>query len=286
MESRVDLEFQEFDELILKVLARNRFGLAAAKIRQDLPPAYRSSSMQLIARLDDLLAKGHMYAWHPPDKPGKKSPPPIFSVEPLEPLVSKGILELLKLRALPLGEIKKRFPAHIAGHLPVFLDPLLSKRIVKRHPPLQGKRLLSLLDPDPVIYLTGELNRLFERGTKLGFSVEAIRQSARKYLAKQQPQEPIQSPAETEKIVFKAMTSLKPAADQGALVYIPDLRRALLDTFPDKASFDRAILDLAELEKIQLQSHSLPAELTEAEKTAMIDNGRGSYFMAIGIRME
>jgi hypothetical protein len=82
------------------------------------------------------------------------------------------------------------------------------------------------------------------------------------------------------------MTSLKPAAAQGALVYIPDLRRALLDIFPDKASFDRAILDLAELEKIQLQSHSLPAEMTEAEKTAMIDNGRGSYFMAIGIRME
>ena len=82
------------------------------------------------------------------------------------------------------------------------------------------------------------------------------------------------------------MTSLKPAAAQGALVYIPDLRQALRSTFPDKESFDRAILELARLEKVQLQSHSLPAELTEDQRAAMIDNGRGSYFMAVGIRME
>ena len=58
------------------------------------------------------------------------------------------------------------------------------------------------------------------------------------------------------------------------------------EPFPDKASFDKAILHLAELEKVQLQSHSLPAELTEEERAAMIDNGRGSYFMAIGIRVK
>ena len=94
------------------------------------------------------------------------------------------------------------------------------------------------------------------------------------------------TPAENEKTTFKAMTSLKPAAAQGALVYIPDLRQAMRDIFPDKESFDRAILELARLEKVQLQSHSLPTELTEEQRGAMIDNGRGSYFMAVGIRME
>jgi hypothetical protein len=82
------------------------------------------------------------------------------------------------------------------------------------------------------------------------------------------------------------MTAIKPAAAQGALVYIPDLRKALQDTFPNKDSFDQAILNLAKLEKVQLQSHSLPAELTEEQRQAMIDNRRGSYFMAIGIRVE
>jgi hypothetical protein len=94
------------------------------------------------------------------------------------------------------------------------------------------------------------------------------------------------SSIEIEDIVFKAMKSLKPSAAQGALVYLPDLRNALREVFPDKESFDRAILNLAENEKIQLQSHSLPSELSNENKAAMIDNNRGSYFMAVGIRME
>lgn len=287
MDSRVDLEFQELDELILKVLGRHRFGLTAAKIRQDLPPAYRTSSEELVARLDGLLTKGRAYAWRPPIRGGKKPSPPVYSAEPLEPRVSNTILESLKLQALTPTEIKKQLPSHIGSHLQVFLDPLLSNGTVKLHPLLKGKRLLSLQDPDPVTYLTSELKRLFEKGTKVGFSMEAIRQAAQRYLANQQlNKETLHSPAEIESIIFKAMTSLKPAAAEGALVYIPDLRRSLRQAFPDKDSFDRAILHLAELEKVQLQSHSLPAELTEAEKAAMIDNGRGSYFMAVGLRME
>jgi hypothetical protein len=288
MKNRADpLHLQELDELVLKVLARSQFGLTAAKIRQDLPLAYRSSSKQLIARLDNLLSQGRIHVWQPPNKAGNKPAPPIFSVEPLEALVSNGILELLKLQTLPPAQVKKHLPAHIGRHLPIFLRPLLNNRTVKLHPPLKGKRLLSLLDPDPVVYLTGELKRLFEKGTKLGFSTEAVRQSAQRYLIDQQPnKETVHSPAEVESIIFKAMTSLKPAAARGALVYIPDLRRALREVFRDKESFDRAILQLAGQEKVQLQSHSLPAELTPEEKGFMIDNGRGSYFMAIGIRME
>ena len=288
MKTRSDsLDFQELDDLILKVLGRNRFGLTAAKIRPNLPPAYRTSPKHLVARIEDLLSKGRIHAWRPPDKGAGKPATTIFSLEPLEPLVSDTILESLKLQALSPAEIKRQFPPHIASQFQVFLDPLLSNGTVKRHPPLKGKRLLSPLDPDPGVYLAGELRRLFEKGTKLGFSMEAIRLSPQRYLTDQQPnKETVHAPAEIESIIFKAMTSLKPAAARGALVYIPDLRGALREVFRDKDSFDRAILHLAEQEKVQLQSHSLPAELTPEEKGCMIDNGRGSYFMAIGIRME
>jgi len=117
--------------------------------------------------------------------------------------------------------------------------------------------------------------------------MEAVLQAVQKYAKPgfSKRQGPLSS-EEAEKIIFKAMKNLKPAAAQGALVYIPDLRRALSEFFPDKESFDQAILNLAKLEKVQLQSHSLPAELTEEQRQAMIDNQRGSYFMAIGIRME
>jgi len=280
------VDVHEVDDLILKVLSRNHFGLSANKIRNDLPASYRSPIKQIAERLDNLLAEGRLQAWQPPKGRAQKSPVPIYSLEPLEPLIAKEILQLLKNQSLRPAEIKKNFPPHVNKYLLSFLDPLIKNRTVKWHPPLKGKRL-SLQEPNPADFLSGEIKKLFEKGEKLGFPAEAILYAVQGYVKPL----PIKKPAplaieETQKIIFKAMTSLKPAAAQGALVYIPELRKALREIFPDKDSFDQAILNLARLEKVQLQSHSLPAELTADQRQAMIDNKRGSYFMAIGIRME
>ena len=276
----------EVDGLVLKILSRNRFGLSAGKIRQDLPPSQRISKGQLAARLNDLLPGGQVHAWHPPAGKGVKPAAPIYGIEPLEALVASEILRLLTNQSLSLAEIKISFPPHIHKHLPVFLDPLLKDRTVKWHPPLKGKRL-SLQAPDPANFLSAEIRKLFEKGGRLGFPAEAILQAVHGTIKPVSSKKSVSlTPEETARILFKGMTALKPAAAQGALVYIPDLRKALGEVFADKDSFDQAIMNLAQLEKIQLQSHSLPAELTEEQRQAMIDNGRGSYFMAIGIRME
>jgi hypothetical protein len=184
------------------------------------------------------------------------------------------------------AEIKKQLPAHISRYLQIFLDPLLREKKVKWHPPVKGRRL-GLREPNPADFLSAEIRKVFEKGEKLGFQVEGILQAVQAYAKPSSSKRPLALTAgEAERIIFKAMTSLKPAAAQGALVYIPDLRQTLRKSFPDKESFDQAILELAKIEKVQLQSHSLPAELTEEQRAAMIDNGRGSYFMAVGIRME
>ena len=279
-------DLHEVDDLILKILSRNHFGLSANKIRNDLPASHRIPIRQLAERLDTLLAEGRLHAWQPPKGRAQKPPLPIYSLDPLEPLIATETLQLLKNKSLTPAEIKKSFPPHVNKYLLNLLDPLIKNRTVKWHPPLKGKRL-SLQEPNPAEFLSGEIKKLFEKGEKLGFPGEAILQAFQGYikrlLSKRQPSLPDE---ETEKIIFKAMTEIKPAAAQGALVYIPELRKALMGIFPDKDSFDQAILNLARLEKIQLQSHSLPAELTEEQRQAMIDNQRGSYFMAIGIRME
>lgn len=276
----------ELDEIILKVLSRSRFGLPANKIHKELPPSYRRSAKHITVRLDDLRTMGRVHAWEPP--PGKAKNPPaiIYSLERLEPVIASVTLELLKNRTLTVTEIKENFPAHIRKYLLSFLDPLLNKGAIKWHPPRKGKRL-SLQEPNPADFLSAEIKKLFEKGERLGFQVEAILQAVQAQAKPSSSKKPLAlAPAEKERIIFNAMNSLKPAAAQGALVYIPDLRQVLRSTFPDKESFDRAILELARLERVQLQSHSLPAELTEEQRAAMIDNGRGSYFMAVGIRME
>jgi len=236
-------------------------------------------------RLDNLRKEARLHAWQPPQ--GKsKNPAVIYSLEHLEPAIGHLALELLKDRAFTPTEIKKNFPAHIHKYLLSFLGPLLNNGTIKWHPPRKGK-LLSLQEPNPADFLSAEIRKLFEKGGKLGFQAEAIVQAVQ---AQAKPssahQPPALTSAEIERTGFAVVTSLKSAAAQGALVYIPDLRQALRSTFPDEESFDRAILELARLEKVQLQSHSLPAELTEEQRAAMIDNGRGSYFVAVGIRME
>lgn len=280
------LDDHELDELIVKVFSRSRFGLPANKIHKELPPSYRRSAKYITARLDDLLAGGRLHAWEPPRGKAKEPPAPIFSLEVLEPLIDSVILELLKNRTLPLPELKKNFPAHIQKYLLTFLDPLLNNGKIKWHPPVRGKRL-GLQEPNPADFLSAEIKKLFEKGEKLGFEGEAILQAVQAHAKHSSSKKSLAlTPAENERIIFNAMTSLKPAAAQGALVYIPDLRQAIRDIFPDKESFDRAILELAKLEKVQLQSHSIPDRLTEEQRAAMIDNRRGSYFMAVGIRME
>jgi hypothetical protein len=276
----------ELDELILKILSRSPFGLPANRIHKELPPSHRRSTKHISARLQDLRDSGRVQAWEPP--PGKSKTPPgiIYSLESLGPVVGNVTLELLKDRTITPAEIKKNFPAYINKYLLGFLEPLLNKGMIKWHPPRKGKRL-SLREPNPVDFLSAEIRKLFEKGEKLGFEPEAILQAVQTYpKPSSSKQPPALTAAEAERTILKAMTSLKPAAAQGALVYIPDLRQALRSTFPGKEPFDRAILELARLEKVQLQSHSLPAELTEEQRAAMIDNGRGSYFMAVGIRME
>jgi hypothetical protein len=279
------IDLQEIDQLILRILSRFPLGLTADKIRRDLPPSHRISKDQLLNRLENLLSSGRVHAWAPTLGKGEKPVLPIYSLEPLEPIIQREVLMQLKDQPLTPAQIKKSFPPPLNRGLPIFLAPLLRDQSIKWHPPLKGKRL-GLQEPDPADFLSAEIKKLLEKGERLGFPAEDIFQSVRKaaVLPPQKTTFP-HTPEQMEKIIFRAMTAIKPAAVQGALVYIPDLRKALADTFPAKESFDRAILQLAEREKVQLQSHSLPAELTEEQRAAMIDNGRGSFFMAVGIRV-
>jgi hypothetical protein len=280
------IDFREVEELILKILSRNRYGLSPDMIRKDLPSSHRLFKDQINSRLKALLSEGKVYSWNPPAGSSRKLPAPIYSLEPLQRIVVGEVQEILTDRPLSPAEIKTKFPAHIKKYILNFLDPLIKNKTIKWHPPLKGK-LLGLQDPDPGDFLSSEIKKLFDKGEKLGFQVETVLQAAQEYAKPgASPRQTSLSTEETEKIIFKAMKTLKPAAAQGALVYIPDLRKELIKVFPDKDSFDNTVLNLAKLEKVQLQSHSLPDELTKEEQQAMIDNQRGSYFMAIGIRME
>jgi hypothetical protein len=82
------------------------------------------------------------------------------------------------------------------------------------------------------------------------------------------------------------MKRLEPQVTQGALVYIPHVRQGLAGRFSEKTAFDRAVLALAAQRRVQVQTHPVPSQLTEAEREAMVPNGTGGYYIAIGLRDE
>lgn len=124
--------------------------------------------------------------------------------------------------------------------------------------------------PSPADLLRPELTRLFAAASKLGIDESAARLALRQLLG-----------GTTSDPIVEAVRELGP---DGALVYLPHLRTAVASTYQDKPSFDRAVLGLLARGVIQLQSHPTPSMLGAAERGAMIEDGRGGYYSAIGLR--
>lgn len=268
---------EEVDDLIIKVLDRSPEGVNADKIRRALPLSHRLPRAALAHRLECLVEQGKLQRTAI-RSPRAKRPTVVYSREPLGVSVANAVLKLLAAGPQALAELRQRFVSHLRPLVEQVVAGLRAEGRVYEHPPLQRRRRLALTPPDPLTYLGADLRKLFLKARRFGFSHSDILKAVKRLASVE--------PSNHEEAILQAMIKLKVSAAEGALVYIPDLRAALRTRFPEKAAFDQAILRLARQEKVQLQSHSLPAELTEEERAAMIDNGRGSYFMAIGIRRE
>jgi hypothetical protein len=266
----------ELDELTSKILARSPGGLTANRVRLGLPRSHRVPLAVLTKRLETLVQEGRLHTWTPPA--GRPRPPAtVYSTVALDHWITDQVIQELTTRPSTQAELKQRIPGPLRALLREILGRLLVEKRVFQHPPVKGRRFLSLEPPDAAQALSRELTRLFDKARRLGFSLEDVAAALRRFTTRH---------VEDEDVILDAMVNLKPASARGALVYLPDLRRRLQDRFRNKQEFDRAILSLAEKGRVQLQSHSLPASLNEVEREAMIDNGRGSYYMAIGIRAE
>jgi hypothetical protein len=114
-----------------------------------------------------------------------------------------------------------------------------------------------------------------------GAGVEAVRAAMARWAGAATASTPTLAPSH---VVLETMRELNPRVAEGDLVYVPHLRTALRDHFPDKVAFDRAVLALAEQRVVHLQSHPVPSQIKREERESMIDDGSGSFYMSIGLR--
>lgn len=264
----------DLDVLLKKTIAQVPDSLTATRVRSALPPGYRIPLDQLKERLSALAKQGLLFEW--PTRPKQ------YAARSFEAFVRERVIEVLQQpRALTGAEISKKLPTVARPFIAKTLKVLVEEGRVYRHPKIGRREPYGLAPPNPLDYLRPTLEKLLDNLRRVGFSLSAVREAFQQYLKC--------LPTDSEpddQVILSAMQRLNPQAARGALVYIPELRQAVRDRFLDKISFDQTVLGLTEQGKVQLQSHDLPAQLSPEQREAMIDNSRGGYFMAIGIRME
>ncbi|MGH8477420.1 MAG: hypothetical protein ACRER2_16930 [Methylococcales bacterium] len=262
-------------EAMLETAIRNAdspLGVPAAI--KALPVGKKPKKEPVQAGIGKLVNEGRIYAW-PTNK--------FWRVDPAS-YAKEQVLEALSSGPLVEAGIKKKVPVCVNKLVKEALAALVKKGAVKAHPKLGKISPFGLDPPDVAYYLRMEIEAGFDRLRKLGFKSDELLRALRRHVGQAEPK-CHGSPGDGE-VILATMVLLNGQASRGALVYLKDLRAALSQRFEDKDSFDRAVLELAAQERVQLQSYAWPGRLSDAEKELLIPNGRGSYFDAIGIRLE
>lgn len=86
---------------------------------------------------------------------------------------------------------------------------------------------------------------------------------------------------ELYKMILDKIVEIEPAARRQALVSVSSLRTAL--NLP-KQVFDQAVLNLASQEKIFLHRHVHAGQMSQEERSQMVTDGQGSYYMGVVLR--
>lgn len=248
----------ELETLVLDVVAAGRRPLTVREIHRSIPRALRPATKALTAVVTAMADAKRLF------RVGRR-----YATEPDRTLHAR-IVELTATRAFTATELAKQLRAPAARVREAIRELVASGEL---HPFPKQQRVIRYAAHPPTAadLLAPELERLLAAAKKLDISEAAARAALRQLLGSTPSTDPI----------VDAIRELTP---DGALVYLPHLRTAVAASFDDKPTFDRAVLGLLARGTIQLQSHPTPSLLGAAERDAMIEDGRGGYFSAIGLR--
>jgi hypothetical protein len=266
-------------DLILGFIAKSP-GVASSKIKTAL-----KLPLELIQpALKELMDAGRAHVW----QPGKT---PYFT--PFEP--RNTALEII-LKALTQGPLtEKEIVGWVRKRLPGYQARLLKEHVsysneVQVHPRYgKVKTRYSLTPPEPGPYLGKAVQEVLAVQRLLApfhVSLEAIhdamgRELGLDYESKVAPPERRHLErlfSEEERLILEAITRLQPPGQKRALVSIRELRRTMNLS---KKDFDRAVLSLASQGKVALHHHDFPTSLSQAEREALVQDERGTYYIGV-----
>jgi hypothetical protein len=247
----------ELETLVLDVLAAEGRPVTVTEIHRAMPRALRPATKAITGVVAALADAKRLF------RIGRR-----FSAQP-DRTLHERILRNVDDEARTATELAKQLRTP-ATRVREAIRELVAGGELHAYPKQQRVIRYGAHPPMPADLLRPELARLLASAKKLGIA-EADAKNALRELLGGGSADPI----------VAAIRELGPG---GALVYLPHLRTALASSYQDKPSFDRAVLGLLARGTIQMQSHPTPSQLGAAERDAMIEDGRGGYFSAIGLR--
>lgn len=271
----------ELDALIRSALERVPGAASAAQVHRALPRAARPTPSEVSERLAALASAGAVHRW-----PGGRSP--LFSARRYEDHLRERIASAVSERPRTESDLRKLAPASAAPLVGRAIADLVEAGRLFRHPARGRRRELGGRPAEPRPYLEPLVERAVREVTKKGFAEPEVR-AALLALAHgggvpHVEARPVAIPVDDAPgLIRRTILELNPAAADSAVVYLPHVRVAVGGRL-DKDTFDRTLLAMLSQQQIQLQAHPVPSQLSPEEKDAMVPDGRGSYYMVVGLR--
>lgn len=255
MSTKPQLSPAELETLVLDVVAAEGRAVTVTDIHRAMPKALRPAAKAVTSAVAAMVKGRRLF------RVGRR-----VAAQPDRSLHER-VVAGLREEALTASELAKKLRTSTARVREVIRE-LVESGELHAHP----KHRYGAQPPTPVDLLRPRLAKLLAGAKKLGLDEASAKNALRTLLGGQAP---------SSDAIVDAIREMEP---QGALVYLPHLRTALGSSYQDKLSFDRAVLGLLSRGAVQLQSHPTPSLLGAAERDAMIEDGRGGYFSAIGLR--
>lgn len=278
-------------EFVLNLIRQADEPLNAKAIAAKLTGANKLSEKIVAVLLEQFLSEQQVTAF--PPKTGKA---PRYWNRGIEDLAAQVLLARLDSKGpLKLADLKKAVLKDAAGlseaQFQALFQQLQTAGRIHEHPPTTATSKTVKWGtnwPAPDDYLkkvTTDLVKVVTKLNAVGVARSQLNAAGIRLLEAaglEVSVRPAAVPASlSEDDLIALMCRVEPRAATGALVTVPELRRAA--KLP-KAGFDALILKAARSGRVVLHRHDFPANLSQQERDDLVTDEMGTHYIGVGIR--
>jgi hypothetical protein len=287
-------------EVLLKALHRAEEPITATKLREGLTGPYKVALETVENQLSELVTSGRAFSFQPY---GSKAPR--YWPYDQEHYARQLVLKIVSRHPKTWSEVKKALRCPLKGFSDARQSKLqkdmLDSGELHKLPAFVGARAsrFSNRPPEPSHYIEHALAKIREKLAKFGIAASDVNNAAFDLLAPRgesvadEPADGTQAVAKVESHVeddslesriLERMVDTVPAAANGALVSLRELRRSMDFHSVEKTTFDQAVLHLADQGKVALHRHDFPAGLSAEDRAELVTDGTGDFYVGIAMR--